>query len=88
MERGSIVIYDNGIILSQGAGGAALHYYTFGKIDADKVEFVELEKIEEEYFEGDDTPLYRELGTYVILEYKSLDEIMDKYVSGSKEIEL
>lgn len=86
IERGSLVIYDNGVILCQGAGGAALHYYSFGKIAADKVDLEELASIEEEYVEGKDTPVYKDHNTGDVLEYTSLDEIMNKYVSGANEI--
>lgn len=88
LERGSLSIYDNGIIFSEGAGGAALHYFEFGKITQDGVGYNALEKIEEEYFEGVEFPDYRNSDTGTKLEYKSYDEIMEKYVSGSQIVEI
>lgn len=79
LERGNLSVYDNGIILSEGAGGAALHYYEFGKIATDGISYELLEAIEEEYLEGSETPVYRNSETNQELEYKSLDEIMNKY---------
>ena len=88
MERGMLNIYDNGIICSEGSGGAALHYYEFGKMAANGVSYELLESIEEEYIYENEAPVYRDAKTGTTLEYKSLDEIMDKYVSGAKIVEL
>lgn len=86
LERGNLSVYDNGIILSEGSGGAALHYFEFGKIDSDGVSYELLEAIEEEYIEGSETPVYRDAETGEELEYKSLDEIMNEYISGANKI--
>lgn len=87
MERGSLSIYDNGVILSSGAGGAALHYYEFGKITKDST-YEALEKIEEEYEEGKDIPVYRDAETSKVLNYKSFDEITEKYLDNANEVKL
>ena len=84
MERGNLVVYDNGVILSEGSGGAALHYYKFGKISEDGVSYSLLETIEEEYVEGRETPIYRDNDTRNVLDYKGIDEIMDKYVHNAE----
>ena len=86
MERGSLFFYDNGIILSEGSGGAALHVFEFGKISADGLGYELVEKIYEEYTEGKDIPDYKDPDTGAILEYKSTDEIMNKYVSNAESV--
>lgn len=88
MERGNLFIYDNGIICSEGAGGAALHYYEFGKIGADGATYEKLESVLEEYTEGAETPVYKDAKTEEVLGYKSLDELMNKYVANAKKVEL
>jgi len=88
LERGSLNGYDNGILCSSGAGGAALHYYEFGKMTADGLGYESLEKIEEEYVEGKDTPVYRNAESGDTLSYTSIDEIYNKYVGEAKLISL
>ena len=87
MERGSLQVYDNGIILSEGSGGAALHYYRFGKITADGSSFETIEDIEEEYIQENSNPVYRDYKANKVLNYKNLNEIKDKYLSNSKVVE-
>ena len=87
LERGNLDIYDNGIILSEGAGGAALHYYEFGKINEDGISYKLLESVEEEYKEESETPEYRNAENGEILGYSSLDEIMEKYIADAKTYE-
>lgn len=87
MERGDLSIYDNGIIVSSGSGGAALHLYEFGKI-VDDVKYEVIEKIEEEYTENSEVPTYKDLTTSKELKYKSLDEIMNKYILDAKKFEV
>ncbi|MBQ9314377.1 MAG: hypothetical protein IJ220_05170 [Clostridia bacterium] len=86
LERGDLSIYDNGVILSAGAGGAALHYYEFGKIADDGISYELLESIEEEYTENGETPTYSDAKTGEALEYKSLDEINNKYIFNANKI--
>ncbi len=88
IERGSLSIYDNGIILSEGAGGAALHYYEIGKITGDGHGYDVLERIEEEYKSENEAPEYRNAESGATLEYKSLDDIMNKYVANANKVEL
>ena len=87
IERGDLSIYDNGIIFSSGAGGAALHYYEFGKISKDGASYELLEKIEEKYEIENEPPVYRDVEASKELKYKSYDEIVDKYLSGANEVE-
>ena len=86
IERGKLSIYDNGVIFSEGAGGAALHFYEFGKISKNGTELEVLENIEEEYKDGKNTPEYKDYETRKSLNYKNLDEIKDKYLSNSNPI--
>ena len=86
MERGNMAIYDNGVILMEGAGGAALHYYEFGKIGIDGKSYQVLETIQEEYVDGNEAPTYTDSGTGAKLEYQSLDEIMNKYVGNAEVV--
>ncbi len=79
IERGSLNIYDNGIINSEGAGGAALHYYEFGRISSDGLGFESLEKIEEEYVDGNEVAEYRNAETGDKLDYNSMADVFDKY---------
>ena len=88
LERGNLSMYDNGIILSHGSGGATLHYYEFGKIADDGISFESIEEIEEEYKGENTNSIYRNFNTRKKLEYKDIDEIMNKYVSDSKEIKI
>ncbi len=83
MERGNLSIYSNGVILMEGAGGAALHYYEFGEIGEDGVSYQVKESIQEEYVEGSDTPIYTNAETGEKLEYQSLSEIMNQYINGA-----
>lgn len=85
LERGNLIVYDNGIILSEGAGGAALHYYEYGKISSDGTTYEMLESVEEEYIEENEPPVYKDYTTGNVLNYKSLDEIQDKYLLKSSE---
>lgn len=87
LERGRLYIYDNGVIYSEGSGGASFHYYEFGKISEDGKALNMIEEIEEEYTEGSDIPVYRNHETNKVLNYKGLDEILEKYVSNSKTVE-
>lgn len=87
MERGTLLIYDNGVILSEGAGGAALHYYGYGKIAENGVTYEAIENIEEEYMDVNESPVYRDAKTGESLAYKSLEEINDKYLADSKVVE-
>ena len=84
IERGRLNIYDNGIINSEGAGGAALHYYEFGKISPDGLGFESLEKIEEEYVDGNEVAEYRNAETGAKLDYKSMTDVFDKYIPNSE----
>ena len=88
MERGDMSVYDNGVILSTGAGGAALHYYEFGRISAEGNTFELIESIEEEYLNEGEAPIYRNAITNETLEYKSSEEFMNKYLSGANKIEM
>lgn len=87
LERGSLNIYDNGIINSEGSGGAALHYYSFGKIAENGYSYESIEEIEEEYVQENKSPIYRDYNKNVELSYKGLDEIKNKYLNNSKAIE-
>ena len=87
MERGNLEIYDNGVILSSGSGGAALHYYEFGKIATNGTSYELLEDIEEEFMSENEAPVYRDTNTREILEYTSIDEAMTKYVANAKALE-
>lgn len=69
--------------MSGGAGGAALHYYEFGKIASNGISYELLESIEEEYVDGNEIPEYRDNTTREALEYTSLDEIMSKYLENA-----
>ena len=88
MERGDLSIFDNGTIVSSGAGGAALHYYEFGKISKEDSSYELLEKIEEEYEMENEKPTYRDTETSKVLSYKSYDEIADKYLKDANKVEL
>ena len=88
LERGFASIYDNGVIYSGGAGGAALHIYEFGKISENGTSYELLEKVEEEYKEDSEIPEYRDPATEEKLEYKSFDEVTDKYISNAKEVKI
>lgn len=85
MERGTLSLYDNGIILSEGSGGAALHYYEFGRIASDGLSYELIESIEEEYINENETPIYRNAKTGEELSYSSLEEIMEKYIYSAKK---
>ena len=87
LERGNLLIYDNGVIFSEGSGGAALHYYEFGKIANDSISYEMIEAIEEEYVEGKEEPTYKNSISRDVLEYHSLDEIYDKYLENTKVVE-
>ena len=87
MERGNMDVYDNGVILSGGAGGAALHYYEFGKIASNGISYELIESIEEEYVDGNEIPEYRDNLTREVLEYANLDEIMNKYLENANVAE-
>ena len=86
MERGTLSVYDSGIIYSQGSGGASLHYYSFGKLSNDGNSYNSIEEIEEEYIESGKDPIYRDYQNNKELNYKNLDEILNKYVSNSKRV--
>lgn len=88
IERGDLSMYDNGMILSHGSGGASLHYYEFGKISDDGISYEPIEEIEEEYKGENVNPTYRDFNTRKKLNYKDIDEIMEKYISDSKEIKI
>lgn len=87
MERGNLSIYDNGVILTSGAGGAALHYYEYGRISEDTISYEVLESVIEEYVDGNEIPIYKKYDTEEVLDYKSLTEIDEKYISDAKPIE-
>ena len=87
MERGDLSIYDNGVIVSSGAGGAALHYYEFGRISKEDASYELLEKIEEEYESEDEPPVYRDADTSKELNYKSYDEIAEKYLPKAEKVD-
>ena len=87
MERGNLSIYDNGVILTDGSGGAALHYYEYGRISQDTISYEVLESVVEEYVDGNEIPEYRKYDTEEVLDYKSLTEISEQYVSDAKVIE-
>ena len=84
IERGSLSIYDNGSIYSEGSGGAALHYFEFGKMSADGLSFESLEKVEEEYLEEDQQPVYRNPETGETLAYTSFNDVADKYIANAE----
>lgn len=86
LERGTLSIYDNGVILSEGSGGAALHVFEFGKISQDGTSYQLLENIEEEYKDENSNPEYRDGKTNQTLNYKNLDEIKSKYLSDSEVV--
>lgn len=86
MERGSLSVYDNGIIFSEGSGGAALHYYEFGKISQDGHSYELIESIEEEYIQENSNPVYKNYETNQKLNYNSLDEIKAKYLNNSNAV--
>jgi hypothetical protein len=88
LERGSASIYDNGTIFSGGAGGAMLHVYEFGKISENGTSYELLEKVEEEYIEDNEVPEYRDSATGRKLEYKSLDEVIDKYINNAEVVDV
>ena len=88
MERGDLSIYDNGVILSSGAGGAMLHIYEFGKISEEDTAYTILEKVEEEYEEGKEVPTYKDASTNKVLSYKSYDELVEKYLENASKVEL
>ena len=87
MERGSLSIYDNGTIYSEGAGGAALHYFEFGKMSADGLGYESLEKVEEEYLEENQAPVYRNPETGETLAYTSYNDVADKYIANAQTVE-
>ncbi len=86
MERGHLYIYDNGIIFSEGSGGAYVHAYRFGEISENGYSFEELENIEEEYTQENSNPVYRDYKANKVLNYRSLDEIKTKYLKNSNAI--
>lgn len=86
LERGSLSVYNNGIIFSEGSGGAALHYYEFGKMASNGISYERLEAIEEEYVEGSESPIYRDCETEETLNYKGLDEIITRYLGEATDI--
>lgn len=81
MERGRTAVYDNGVIFSQGAGGAMLHYYEFGKI-SNGTTYEIIEDIEEEYKGENPVPDYKDTKTGAVLNYISLQEIQNKYIEN------
>ena len=85
LERGNLDVYDNGIILSSGSGGAALHYYEFGKI-VDGTSYEMLEAVDEEYRESGEIS-YKDAVTKEELNYNSANEMFDKYIPNSKPID-
>lgn len=87
IERGNLAIYDNGVIYSNGSGGAVIHYYNFFKMSSDGNSLETLEQIREEYKSSNDVKYYND-ETNKELNYKSSDEIIAKYINGSKEIKL
>lgn len=86
MERGNLDIYDNGILFSAGSGGAALHIAEFGKIGANGYSYEQLEWVEEEINEEGTSAKYTELNTKKVLDYKSWDEMTDKYLKNAKKV--
>ena len=86
LERGTMVIFDNGVVFSGGSGGAASHYYEYGKISADGITYKLLENVDEEYTEDSEIPVYKDPETGKKLSYKSLDEVEEKYIYGAKQI--
>lgn len=86
LERGNLDIYDNGVILSESAGGAMLHYFEYGKISKEGNSYTLLEKIEEEYKEQDGKPSYKNFNTNQILNYTSKDKIKQKYIANSQVV--
>lgn len=86
LERGTMSVYDNGIIHTAGAGGAALHFYSYGKIGNDGYSYNEIEYIEEEYKYESTKPEYSNARTGARLSYTSLDEIQNKYLGNAKEV--
>ena len=86
MERGNLIIYDNGTILSEGSGGATLHYYEFGRIARGGTEYERFIQVEEEYLDEENV-VYKNVETGHILNVDSLDEIMDRYIFETTEVE-
>lgn len=86
MERGNLNIYDNGILFSAGSGGAALHIAEFGKIGANGYSYEQLEWVEEEYKDENTKPVYTDLNTNKVLDYKSWEEMADKYLKNANKV--
>lgn len=85
IERGNLAIYNNGVIYSNGSGGAAIHYYDFFKMSSDGSSLETLEKVREEYKTSTDVKYYNNENDKE-LNYKNINEIETKYINGSKEI--
>lgn len=85
IERGKLAIYANGVIYSNGSGGAAIHYYNFFKMSSDGNSLETLEKVREEYKTSTDVKYYNNENDKE-LSYKNSEEIETKYINGSKEI--
>lgn len=85
LERGSLSIYDNGVIFAQGAGGAAIHYFEFGKI-VNGTTYEMIEGVKEEYKDENSNPEYSDVKSERKLDYKSLDEIKSKYIGNAGPI--
>ncbi len=88
MERGSMSVYENGTIETSGAGGAAVHYFEFGKITEDGISYELIEKVEEEYQGEGSKATYKDLSTNKTLNYRDAEEVISKNTSGSKIVEL
>lgn len=87
LERGELQAYDNGIIFSNGSGGAALHYFQFGKIASDGYSYEYIEEIEEKFTDGNVKPEYNEYRKKIKLNYQNANEFLNKYIGNSKAIE-
>ncbi len=85
LERGAMHIYDNGVIMMEGSGGAALHYFEFGLIGTDGKSYQQAEYIMEKYEEDSETPKYYNAETEELLEYQSFIEIKNKYIGNAQE---
>ena len=86
IERGDFSIYDNGIMIELGTGGAYSHGYDIGKISQDGLSFELIDQIDEEYIEETKTRIYTDIRTQEVLNYKSEDDILNKYVPNSKKV--
>ena len=87
-ERANLEIYDNGVISMEGSGGATIHLYEYGKISEDSTSYEVLESVMTEYMEEIQTLVFTNYETDELLDYKSVEEIDEKYISGAKVVDI